>query len=80
MSECPWPGCDELPTVTVVEPPEGDDAVAAGTTGAPAGRYCPEHAQRVRDGDAWDLDETERKVVETDVEWISGTETEVADD
>ncbi|QZX98722.1 hypothetical protein [Halobaculum rubrum] len=80
MSECPWPGCHELPTVTVVEPPDGADAVTAGTTGAPAGRYCPEHAKRVRDGDSWELEESESERVESDVRWRDFSQTEVADD
>jgi hypothetical protein len=79
VSECPWPGCDELPTVTVVEPPETDDPVAAGESGAPAGRYCPEHAQRVRDGDAWSIDETEPERVESDVRWQDYSTTEAGD-
>ena len=78
MSECPWPDCDELPTVTVVEPPT-DDEIEPGMSGAPAGRYCPEHAKRVRDGDSWEFDEAETERVESDVRWQDYSTTEAGD-
>ncbi|WP_435065957.1 hypothetical protein [Halobaculum sp. EA56] len=81
--DCSWPGCTFEPSETVADPPGEEPRVLDdGETADPGvvtGGFCPTHADRVLEDHEWGVDELP-EFVDSDVEWISGSSTEVADD
>jgi len=83
VSDCSWPGCQSDGLVTIADPHDGRPFAYNGQQfvgpNTVTGDFCMTHARRVVEDDEWSVNELP-EYVESDVEWITGSGPEVADD